>query len=378
MINPNKPMCEYRISFCTVCMNRLDHLKKTLPDNIANNGEYENLQFVLLDYNSTDGLEEWVRSSMKDYIESGRLVYYKTFEPMNFHRSHSRNLAFKLAAGEILCNIDADNYTGKGFASYINMSFRGEDNIFLSALQPSRKIVKNDVLGRICVRAVDFKAVHGYDELFSGYGFEDYDIIQRLEMNGITRRLIDLPNYLKAITHGDSDRIKHEFSMKNLRIVLLRYISPSKSELLFLFNDKRYEMGTLLHNTTLHSSDPYYALQYKLPEYEFSIAESSWLKGNWTSNKNIISLRGDNNFKDVLCKTFRGYFRKNNSGTAETFYRLTKPEMIEEIILFHSELTNRIRLKENKIKSRLVANMVPWGGGIVYKNFDYEKRLIVN
>ena len=100
---------DYKISFCTVCMNRLYHLKQTLPRSIKDNMDYPNVEFVLLDYNSEDGLENWVNTEMSDYIDSGVLVYYKTEEPEHFHRSHSRNVMFKLASGDILINLDADH-----------------------------------------------------------------------------------------------------------------------------------------------------------------------------------------------------------------------------------------------------------------------------
>src|SRR6187402_102950 len=102
-------MKKNRISFCTVCMNRIEHLKQTLPKNIEDNIAYGNLEFLLLDYNSKDGLEEWVESEMKEYIDKGILHYYKTTEPEYFHRSHSRNMIIKKATGDIVCNIDADN-----------------------------------------------------------------------------------------------------------------------------------------------------------------------------------------------------------------------------------------------------------------------------
>jgi hypothetical protein len=41
-------------------MDRLSHLKKLYAKNIENNRDYPNVEFVLLDYNSSDELEEWV------------------------------------------------------------------------------------------------------------------------------------------------------------------------------------------------------------------------------------------------------------------------------------------------------------------------------
>ena len=62
-------------------MNRLSHLKETLFENIEKNISYKNVEFILLDYNSTDGLEDWIKSNFKEYINKGILSYYKTSEP---------------------------------------------------------------------------------------------------------------------------------------------------------------------------------------------------------------------------------------------------------------------------------------------------------
>ena len=99
------------LSIVTRCMNRLYDLKKTLPKNIEDNKDYQNLEFVLLDYNSNDGLDKWVKTEMMQHIESGRLNYYRTDEPKYFCPNHSQNVTFKLAQNKIVANVDSDNFT---------------------------------------------------------------------------------------------------------------------------------------------------------------------------------------------------------------------------------------------------------------------------
>src|SRR6187402_1563632 len=100
------------ISFCTVCMNRLHHLSQTLPVNLEANRDFPEVEFVLLDYNSSDGLEDYMQTNYGELIRTGRISFFRTVEHAWFRRSHSRNIAFRLAKGDIVCNIDADNYTG--------------------------------------------------------------------------------------------------------------------------------------------------------------------------------------------------------------------------------------------------------------------------
>src|SRR5688572_31144005 len=111
---------QFTISFCTTCMGRIHDLAQTLPRNMADNADYPALEFVLLDYHSRDGLEQWVKDHLMPHIESGRLVYARTVEPEWYEMAHSRNVAFKLASGQIVCNVDADNWTGPGFAAVLN------------------------------------------------------------------------------------------------------------------------------------------------------------------------------------------------------------------------------------------------------------------
>lgn len=163
-----------KISLCTTCMNRLEDLKQTLPKNIEDNRDYENIEFVLLDYNSNDGLGSWVGSEMIDYINEGILVYYRTEEPEYFDMSHSRNVAFLVATGDIVNNVDADSFTNEGFADIINK---------IANEQPEKAIFgksKQLLRGRIGFYRLEF--IHdlgGYDEDLKGYGHDDADIMNR-------------------------------------------------------------------------------------------------------------------------------------------------------------------------------------------------------
>jgi len=171
----------YKISFCITCMNRLDNLRKTLPVNIKDNKDYPNLEFVIIDYNSIDGLWDWMKDNMLHEIESGKVSYYRTTEPKYFNMSHSRNIAFKVATGDIVNNLDADNYTKSSnkeisecWALYLNRL----------ANQQNEKVIfakgKRKMHGRIGFYKKDFiELLGGYDEDLLGYGHDDHDLVQR-------------------------------------------------------------------------------------------------------------------------------------------------------------------------------------------------------
>ncbi len=203
-----------RISFCITCMGRVHHLKETLPQNIRDNPKSDGLdvEFIVLNYNSQDDLHDWITTDleMAKHIESGLIKYGRTTEPEFFHMSHAKNMAHRMASGDVICNLDADNFTGKGFAKLINKIFSEDMNIVVN---PSHRISKyfspdeRGFFGRIIISKDNFFKLGGYDENFYGWGGEDQDFMQRAKGMGVKHKRIDTLKYLNIITHTDEDRI---------------------------------------------------------------------------------------------------------------------------------------------------------------------------
>lgn len=196
----------YKISYCQTCMNRLHDLKETLYLNLESNKSYSNLEFVILDYNSTDGLGKWIKENMMEQIESGRMNYYRTEEPKYYSMSHSRNIAFKVAEGEIVNSLDVDNYTfdltgklkpSECWASCINRIANQypEKNIFAKSKQRKH--------GRIGFFKNEFiDTLGGYDEELEGYGWDDHDLVDRAILLGFSLRCWGGSNYFQRIWTG--------------------------------------------------------------------------------------------------------------------------------------------------------------------------------
>lgn len=198
-----------RLSFFTVCMGRLHHLKQTLPRNLAWNAEHPSLEFVLLDYSSPDGMGSWVQDELGEHLRSGRVVYYRYDDAQFFSYSHSRNMAARLCRGNIICNVDADNLTGEGFAQYVEEQMRDKDLLVgCDVIDGEFHSIPNDLgfTGRVAVRRQLFLDTGGYDEDMIAWGYEDMDLYNRLGRRGL--RLAPMERrFLSAIPHEDDQRI---------------------------------------------------------------------------------------------------------------------------------------------------------------------------
>lgn len=198
------------LSFCITCMGRLSHLQQTLFVNLRDNQETGSLEFVLLDYSSPDGLATWVRNEMADYLKSGRLVYYSAAGFQRFHMAHAKNIAHRAARGEIVCNLDADNFTGPRFAEYLIQVFVGKKR-FVVCPGSAKGQYGRGAHGRIAMRKCDFEAIGGYDERMQfGWGFDDKDIIRRAHMAGYREHTIPPDSlFLRVIQHESFERGKY-------------------------------------------------------------------------------------------------------------------------------------------------------------------------
>lgn len=203
-----------RISFCTTCMNRAHHLKHTLRKNIADNSSYPNLEFVILNYNSSDDMDAWFRRAMKKEMKSGLVRYARTPDPQHYNSSHSKNLAHAIATGDVLVNVDADNFAGKDFAFFLNHAFQEANGPVLLRVMRSLSCA-----GRIAVRREDFFKVAGYDEKLTErhFGYDDYDFVGRLEASGIRCINVDTPNFTRYIWHSDEERAEN-YAQSDARI----------------------------------------------------------------------------------------------------------------------------------------------------------------
>ena len=221
------------IGFCTTCKGRTQHLEQTLPRNLSDNPGPD-CRFVLLDYNSGDHLAHAVAWHHRHAIAVGRLIVYSFRDPGPFRMAHSKNMAHRLAMREgceILCNLDADAFTGGGFSEWIQDQFAqyGRHSLLQAmwnrwltrdvdgkpvtewvAQAPDGTVgapIPKGANGRIVMTSDAFLKAGGYDERINKWGPDDKDLTVRLRRLGYQPQLIER-RFLGTILHNDKVRYR--------------------------------------------------------------------------------------------------------------------------------------------------------------------------
>jgi predicted glycosyltransferase involved in capsule biosynthesis len=191
------------LSYCISIMNRLYQLKETLRENINNSSE--NSEFIIVDFNSNDGIKEYIYNNFQNELQSKKLKYYFTDEIKYWHASICKNITHFKANGKYIVNLDCDNFIGNNGDELILNTFNKKgDNIIISQ---TNNIVSSGNGGRISISKDNFINLGGYDESFYPMGYQDYDLIERAKKYGL--EYININKNNKAIFNSKNDSIKN-------------------------------------------------------------------------------------------------------------------------------------------------------------------------
>jgi glycosyltransferase involved in cell wall biosynthesis len=161
------------ISLCIPCGNRLHDLKRALPSWMAAANASPPVEISVLDYNSDDGLGEFVREAwgLLALAEGNELVYHRYIGRDHYHLAHAYNLAVRASSGEYVTVMGADAVLEEDFI-----------------VEARRLIAKGYAWmrgprfkGILVIQRQEFMAAGGYDERFEFYGGEDKDLELRLQ-----------------------------------------------------------------------------------------------------------------------------------------------------------------------------------------------------
>ncbi len=210
------------VSYCITCKGRKHHVAQTLRANMDAEKNNPNVEFVLLDYDSRDGLSDYIRKEFAADIASHKLRYAKVEQAPYFQYAHAKNMAHRLATGDILVNLDADNFIAPDSSHWLVRQFQAHPHSIATVLtrtfadevkqKVQKRLGRYDVpdcaSGRIALLHTDFNRLGGYNESFSAWGGEDTDIALRARDAGLHK--IAWPRELigSAIDHSNEERVK--------------------------------------------------------------------------------------------------------------------------------------------------------------------------
>ncbi|MBF7696213.1 glycosyltransferase family A protein [Acinetobacter rathckeae] len=198
-----------KLSFCTTCKGRLWQLKKTIAHNIKQLDD--DCEMVLLDYKSTDGLKDYIFSEYLDQLKTGKLKYFEMLEEYAYSSSYAKNVVHRLASGNILFNLDADNFIYDGLVSELKMLT--EDQLFLP------RLTGNDegCYGRIGYSMKAFHRLNGYNETIIGMKADDGDLRKR----AIPLRLIPIHAKQSTVAIQNTRQQKDVYTNDNPKNTLI-------------------------------------------------------------------------------------------------------------------------------------------------------------
>lgn len=169
------------ISLCTVVSNRLWQLKRTLEHNLTftKSGQVE---LCIAVYNDDDGTAEYLDQHYADYLKDGRLKYvtfrdlYVPIDGSSFACGHAKKYSHSIGDGDILFNLDADNFMDNETLRKL----RGLRATEILILDP-RTMLRDGRAGRIGLHRKLYHSLGGY--LDKGRG-DDIDLVFRATMMG--------------------------------------------------------------------------------------------------------------------------------------------------------------------------------------------------
>lgn len=166
------------ISYCIACHGRTHDLKLVLPSVIAAARVSSPIEIVVLDYNSPDDLEEYIKSITET---EKNIKYFKYTGKDYYHMAHAKNLSILSATGEYVVTSCADISLHNDFFKIIRNIIKDPSVLWV------RSNLKMAYPGVVAFKKEEFIKAGGFDERFEFYGPEDKDLIDRFKRRGLKR-----------------------------------------------------------------------------------------------------------------------------------------------------------------------------------------------
>ena len=198
------------ISLCLHSYNRGHHLKQTLAWNLKSLENFPNSELILFDSGSTDGTREWVAKCFPRELSTGVLKYYIGTRIVPFNVMCSKNRSHFQASKEILFNLDADNFVTTEEISWVVNKINNSKNS--NALHLWSGEFGDGSCGKVVVAKSKFNELNGYNERLNGFGFEEFDLLWRIQKKYLAN-VVAIGNLNKRSING----VKYQIEKVNFK-----------------------------------------------------------------------------------------------------------------------------------------------------------------
>ena len=199
------------ITFATTCGGRLDDLQRTLEQNlraceVALQCAWE---YVVLDWGCRQGTGAWLinfhETMSYSFLPCEKLRVMRTIDRnIKWHYSKSKNAAHKNSKGDVILNVDADNFLSASFLLDLERKIEAIGTSVPFVTMPKGRLERDDsgtikgarayagAGGRIGIQRTAFDILHGYNEAMVGYGSDDIELLVRAHNAGF--RILEIGN----------------------------------------------------------------------------------------------------------------------------------------------------------------------------------------
>lgn len=194
-----------RLSVVAACKDRTAFIQTALPDWLRVLHPHHD-EVLLVDWASKTPdfvpLSEVVRASDDPRLSVVSLTHSSTWV-----LSRAYNLAFSLARGEWLLKLDCDTAMHHNFLAAHPLPKPEDHSFYRFDWATARDRNEQHLNGIFLARTSDIRAIHGYDERITTYGWEDSDLYNRLQKGktGIVPALKALAINIDTVHHMPHD-----------------------------------------------------------------------------------------------------------------------------------------------------------------------------
>jgi len=186
MPEPQRPS----VSIVTTCKGRLAFLKRTLAAMLDTG-----LPVTVVDFDCPEGTRGFLTAHHPE-VRVAAVDGQPDFNP-----AMARNIGALNCTGDMILFLDCDTVLSEGFIKFLDETELSDDAFFTCGLSVQ------DLTGACLVPRRRFERIVGYDETFTGWGYEDVDLYRRLEARDLQQRIFP-PGLMTAIPHSDAMRLE--------------------------------------------------------------------------------------------------------------------------------------------------------------------------